>query len=165
MTSHFHYQLNNFFYDRSPTKFSRHLIFQTNDPFLDNLAVGRFVNLILEDIHGCLINHQCPAVVNASPFPTQPTQSYSDSIVFSKNLLATIESRLFRFDQCQCIDDYSQLRFQDIIEFLVKKNDGTGLTWFCDMGKTMFVLENYIKGIASHRCLYKKSCISITSIE
>jgi hypothetical protein len=124
-----------FVYNRSPTKFSRHLIFQTKDPFLDNLAVGKFVNLILEDIHGCLINHQCPAVLSASPFPTQQTQSYSDSIVFSKNLLSSLESRLFRFEQCECIDDYSQLRFKDIIEFIVKKGDASGLTWFCDMGK------------------------------
>lgn len=117
--------------NRSPTKFSRHLIFQTKDPFLDNLAVGKFVNSILEDIHGCLINHQCPAVLNATPIPTQ---SYTDSIVFSKNLLSTIESRLHRFKQCQCIDDYSQLHFKDIIEFFVKKHDETGLTWFCDTG-------------------------------
>ncbi|CAF0928535.1 unnamed protein product [Adineta ricciae] len=119
----------------SSTKFSRHLIFQTIDPFLDNLAVGRFVNLILEDIQGCLLNHQCSAVVNATPISSQQaSQFYSDSTVFARNLLATIESRLFRFEHCQCMDDYSQLHFKDIIEFIVKKNDGTGLTWFCDMG-------------------------------
>jgi hypothetical protein len=126
--------LNKIFSYRSSTKFSRHLIFQTEDPFLDNLSVGKFVNLILEDIHGCLINHQCSAVLNASPFPTQESQPYTDSVVFAKNLLATIESHLFRFEQCDCVDDYSQLRFKDIIEFIVKKNDGSGLTWFCDMG-------------------------------
>ncbi|CAF3799974.1 unnamed protein product [Rotaria sordida] len=117
----------------SSTKFSRHLIFQTKDPFLDNLAVGKFVNLILEDIHGCLINHQCSAVHNISSCQNQQTQSYSDSSVYAKNLLVTIESCLFRYEQCKCIDDYSQLRFKDIIEFIVKKNDDSGLTWFCDM--------------------------------
>ena len=123
-------------YLRSSTKFSRHLIFQTIDPFLDNLAVGRFVNLILEDIQGCLLNHQCSAVVNATPISSQQgSQTYSDSTVFARNLLASIESRLFRFKHCQCVDDYSQLHFKDIIEFIVKKSDGTGLTWFCDMGK------------------------------
>ncbi len=125
-------------FNRSSAKFSRHLIFQTKDPFLNNLAVGRFVNSILEDIHGCLINHQCPAVVNASPFPTQPTQSYSDSAVYAKNLLSTIESRLYRFENCECIDDYSQLYFKDIVKFFVKKNDETGATWFCDMGKNEY---------------------------
>ncbi|CAF4589524.1 unnamed protein product [Rotaria sp. Silwood1] len=117
----------------SSTKFSRHLIFQTKDPFLDNLAVGKFVNLILEDIHGCLINHQCSAVHSISSCQSQQTQSYSDSSVFAKNLLLTIEPYLCRFEQCKCIDDYSQLRFKDIIEFIVKKSDTTGLTWFCDM--------------------------------
>jgi hypothetical protein len=126
---------NWFLSHRSTSKFSRHLIFQTTDPFLDNLAVGRFVNLILEDIHGCLVNHQCPAVLNASPYPSQATQPYADSTVFARNLLATIESRLPRFEHCQCIDDYSQLHFRDIVEFVVKKSDGVGLTWFCDMGK------------------------------
>ncbi len=130
-----HINSQSFLYYRSPTKFSRHLIFQTKDPFLDNLAVGRFVNFILEDIHGCLINHQCPAVLNAPPFPTQQTQSYSDSVVFAKNLLSTIDSHLYRFEKCECIDDYSQLRFKDIVEFIVKKNDASDLTWFCDMGK------------------------------
>jgi hypothetical protein len=148
-------------YYRSSTKFSRHLIFQTKDPFLDNLAVGKFVNLVLEDIHGCLLNHQCSAVLNASPFLTQ---SNSDSVVFAKNLLATIESHLFRFEQCECIDEDSQLCFKDIIEFIVKKNDGSGLTWFCDMGINTFDFY-WVRRICLFRCLYKKSCISITSIK
>ena len=124
--------------NRSPTKFSRHLIFQTKDPFLDNLAVGKFVNLILEDIHGCIINHHCSSVLNTSSFPSEQIQSYSDSTVFAKNLLATIEPYLFHFGRCQCVDDYSQLRFKDIIEFIVKKSDGNGLTWFCDMGNYIY---------------------------
>ncbi len=118
-------------YDRSPTKFSRHLIFQTKDPFLDNIAVGKFVNLILEDIHGCLINHQCSAVMN---FSFEQSPSCSGSTVFAKNLLSSLESRLLQFEQCDCIDDYTQLKFKDIIEFIVQKNDGSGITWFCDMG-------------------------------
>jgi hypothetical protein len=138
-----HINSQSFLYYRSPTKFSRHLIFQTKDPFLDNLAVGQFVNLILEDIHGCLLNHQCSAVLNASPLLTQQTPSYSDSTVFAKTLLATIESRLFRFEHCQCVDDYTQLRFKDIIEFIVKKNDEGGLTWFCDMSTNILNLTNY----------------------
>lgn len=119
---------------RSPSKFSRHLIFQTADPFLDNLAVGRFVNLIFEDIHGCLVNHQCAAVHNASPCPSQMTQGYADSSVFAKFLLAAVEPRLSRFERCQCVDGDSQLRFRDIGDFIVKKNDGGGLAWFCDTG-------------------------------
>ena len=51
-------------YFSSTKKFSRHLIFQLKDPFFDNIAVGKFVNLILEDIHGCLINHQCSKIIN-----------------------------------------------------------------------------------------------------
>ncbi|CAM4775561.1 unnamed protein product [Rotaria magnacalcarata] len=118
----------------SPKKFSRHLIFQTKDPFLDNIAVGKFVNLILEDIHGCLINHQCPGVINSSLSRTQQAQSYADSTVFSKNLLNSLEPHLSRFEHCDCIDDYSQLKFKDMIEFMVNKSDGTGIIWFCDMG-------------------------------
>ncbi|CAF5217982.1 unnamed protein product, partial [Rotaria magnacalcarata] len=118
----------------SPKKFSRHLIFQTKDPFLDNIAVGKFVNLILEDIHGCLINHQCPGVINSSLSRTQQTQSYADSTVFSKNLLNSLEPHLSRFEHCDCIDDYSQLKFKDMLEFMVNKSDGTGIIWFCDMG-------------------------------
>ncbi|CAF0952812.1 unnamed protein product [Rotaria sp. Silwood1] len=115
----------------STKKFSRHLIFQTKDPFLDNIAVGKFVNLILEDIHGCLINHQCRALMNSS---TSQIQSNSDSLVFAKNLLSSLESHLSRFEQCDCIDDYTQLKFKDITEFIVNKSDGNGITWFCDMG-------------------------------
>ena len=123
------------FESRSSTKFSRHLIFQTKDPFLDNLAVGKFVNLLLEDIHGCLINHQCPAILNSPPCLLDQTLPSSDSSVFAKNLLATLESRLCRFDKCECIDDYTHLRFRDMIDFIVKKNNEGELTWFCDMGK------------------------------
>ncbi|CAF3681348.1 unnamed protein product [Adineta steineri] len=118
----------------SRKKFSRHLIFQTKDPFLDNIAVGKFVNLILEDIHGCLINHQCSAVINSQTQQSQHSQSYFDSTVFARNLLSTLESHILRFEHCDCIDDYSQLKFKDIIEFIVNKNDGSGVTWFCDMG-------------------------------
>ncbi|CAF4086043.1 unnamed protein product, partial [Rotaria sordida] len=109
----------------------RHLIFQTKDPFLDNIAVGKFVNLILEDIHGCLINHQCQTVINSL---TSQIQSNFDSLVFAKNLLSSLESHLLRFEQCNCIDDYTQLKFKDMIEFIVNKSDGSGITWFCDMG-------------------------------
>ncbi|CAF3811068.1 unnamed protein product [Rotaria sordida] len=115
----------------STKKFSRHLIFQTKDPFLDNIAVGKFVNLILEDIHGCLINHQCQTVINSL---TSQIQSNFDSLVFAKNLLSSLESHLLRFEQCNCIDDYTQLKFKDMIEFIVNKSDGSGITWFCDMG-------------------------------
>ena len=118
----------------SSKKFSRHLIFQTKDPFLDNIAVGKFVNLILEDIHGCLINHQCSAVTNAT---IDQSQISSNSTVFAKTLLSNLETRLIQFEQCDCIDDYTQLKYRDMIEFIVKKGDGTGLTWFCDMGKSM----------------------------
>lgn len=96
--------------------------------------MGKFVNLILEDIHGCLLNHQCSAVINATATQNQSTELCSDSSVFSKNLLISLEPYLSRFEQCDCIDDYSQLKFKDIIEFIVKKNDGVGITWFCDMG-------------------------------
>ncbi len=123
-----------FLYSRSTKKFSRHLIFQTKDPFLDNIAVGKFVNLILEDIHGCLINHQCSAVINSS---LDQSQTYSGSTVFAKNLLSSLESRLSQFEQCNCIDDYTQLKFRDMTEFIVNKNDGSGLIWFCDMGNSM----------------------------
>ncbi len=123
-----------FLYFRSTKKFSRHLIFQTKDPFLDNIAVGKFVNLILEDIHGCLINHQCSAVINSS---SDQSQTYSGSTVFSKNLLTSLESRLSQFEQCNCIDDYTQLKFKDMIEFIVNKNDESGIIWFCDMGNLM----------------------------
>jgi hypothetical protein len=102
---------------------------------LDNLAVGRFVNLILEDIHGCLLNHQCPSVLISPPCPMEQSPPNIDSSVFAKNLLATLESRLCRFDGCECIDDYTQLRFRDMIEFIVKKNKHGELTWFCDMGR------------------------------
>ena len=105
------------------------------DPFFDNLAVGRFINLILEDIHGCLINHQCPSM---SDLPSISSQSsslfYSDSIVFAKNLLITLEPYQERFERCNCHDDDSQLTYRDIWQFIVKKNDGHTLTWFCDPG-------------------------------
>ena len=129
------------FPSRSSTKFSRHVIFQTKDPFLDNLAVGKFVNLILEDLHGCLINHQCPAMLDGPSLSTQPLLSYTDSIVFARNLLVSLESRLARFANCQCSDDYSQLRFQDLVQFIVKKNHGNGLAWFCDMGMTKMLVQ------------------------
>ena len=119
--------------DRSAKKFSRHLIFQTKDPFLDNIAVGKFVNLILEDVHGCLINHQCPALSQDSNEATS-SNVYSDSTVFAKNLLSSLQSHLSRFERCQCIDDYSQLAYRDIVEFIINKNDDSGLSWFCDMG-------------------------------
>ena len=118
----------------SAKKFSRHLIFQTKDPFLDNLAVGKFVNLILEDIHGCLINHQCSAVNNSS---IDPNQISSNSTVFAKNLLTSLEPHLSQFEHCQCIDDYSQLKFRDMTEFIVRKGDGSDVMWFCDMGKSI----------------------------
>ena len=117
----------------SSTKFSRHLIFQTKDPFLDNLAVGKFVNLILEDIHGCLINHQCSVVNNTS---IDSNQISSHSSVFAKNLLTSLESHLSQFEHCHCIDDHSQLKFRDLVEFIVRKGDGSGMIWFCDMGKS-----------------------------
>lgn len=105
--------------------------------------MGRFVNLILEDIHGCLINHQCPAVLNSPPCPMEQSPPHTDSSVFAKNLLTTLESRLYRFDKCECIDDYTQLRFRDMIEFLVKKNNDGELTWFCDMGmERIEVMDN-----------------------
>ncbi len=110
------------------------MIFQTKDPFLDNIAVGKFVNLILEDIHGCLINHQCSAVSNSS---IDQNQIYSGSTVFAKTLLSNLESRLLQFEQCDCIDDYTQLKYRDMTEFIVKKNDDSGITWFCDMGNSM----------------------------
>lgn len=88
--------------------------------------------------------------------------SPTDSSVFAKNLLATLESRLYRFDKCECIDDYTQLRFRDMIEFLVKKNKDGELTWFCDMG--MKENDVTIHAIIS-RCLHQKSRISIASFE
>ncbi|CAF3887233.1 unnamed protein product [Rotaria magnacalcarata] len=118
----------------SSRKFSRHLIFQTKDPFLDNQAVGKFVNLILEDIHGCLINHQCAATQNVSPFQNKQTSSTLDSTVFAKNLLVSLQPYLSRFDHCTCVDDDSQLRFRDIIEFVLNKNGNNAITWFCDIG-------------------------------
>ncbi|CAM4870747.1 unnamed protein product [Rotaria socialis] len=118
----------------SSRKFSRHLIFQTKDPFLDNQAVGKFVNLILEDIHGCLINHQCAATENVSPFENQQTSLTLDSTVFAKNLLVSLQPYLSRFEHCTCVDDDSQLRFRDIIEFVLNKNGNNGITWFCDIG-------------------------------
>lgn len=139
------------FLSRSAKKFSRHLIFQTKDPFLDNIAVGKFVNLILEDIHGCLINHQCSAVTISSFDQTQPC---SNSTVFAKNLLTSLEPRLLQFEQCDCIDDYTQLKFKDIVEFIINKNDGSGITWFCDMGnfcrlekKVLFYLIDCLLGV------------------
>jgi hypothetical protein len=69
--------------------------------------------------------------MNSSADQSQP---YSGSTVFAKNLLSSLESRLSQFEQCHCIDDYTQLKFQDMIEFIVNKNDGSGITWFCDMG-------------------------------
>ncbi len=78
------------------------------------------------------MNHQCSCVMNSSIDQSQPS---SNSSVFAKNLLTSLESRLLQFEKCNCIDDYTQLKFQDIIEFIVNKNDGSGLTWFCDMGK------------------------------
>lgn len=117
---------------RSDKKFSRHLIFQTKDPFLDNLAVGKFVNLILEDIHGCLVNHHCSAVNSES-------QSYtSTSGVFARNLLASLENRLHLFENCDCVDDYTGLKFRDMTEFIVKKVEKDKpmmYVWFCDIGK------------------------------
>jgi len=133
----------------SSTKFSRHLIFQMTDPFLDNLAVGRFVNLILEDIHGCLINHQCSAMSNYPSIPNQSSQLfYTDSIIFAKNLLDSLESYRNRFDQCFCRDEDSQLRYRDLWQFIVQKRNGHTSTWFCDTG-----------------VYTKKSSISIISIE
>jgi hypothetical protein len=100
---------------------------------MDNIAVGKFVNLILEDIHGCLINHQCSSM-NESTID-MPTHS-TDSTVFARNLLTSLQPYLARYEHCQCIDDYSQLHYRDIREFIIQKSDGTGITWFCDMGMT-----------------------------
>ena len=128
---------------RSKKKFSRHLIFQTKDPFVDNIAVGKFVNLILEDIHGCLINHQCTATIQASiANGSSSTGTYSDSTVFSKNLLTSLQSYLGRFEHCQCIDDYSQIPIRDIRDFIINKGDSSGVTWFCDMGKRFQWVSN-----------------------
>jgi hypothetical protein len=66
-------------------------------------------------------------------FSFEQSPSCSGSTVFAKNLLSSLESRLLQFEQCNCIDDYTQLKFKDIIEFIVQKNDGSGITWFCDM--------------------------------
>ena len=93
--------------------------------------MGKFVNLILEDIHGCLANHYCSAMGT----PVDQTQLSSDSTVFAKNLLASLQSHLGRFEHCHCIDDYTQLKFRDMTEFIVNKNDGSGAIWFCDMGQ------------------------------
>lgn len=149
---------------RSSTKFSRHLIFQTNDPFLDNQAVGRFVNFLLEDIHGCLINHHCSAMSsNSSLDPLEQTPISTESNVFAKNLLSTLEQRLARFETCECIDDYSQMRFKDIAEFLVKKADSTGVTWFCDMSNenTVNQFELIFIRLFIKRRVYKESSISV----
>ena len=109
------------------------MIFQTKDPFLDNIAVGKFVNLILEDVHGCLINHQCSSM-SPTDLPSAPSFC-SDSTVFAKNLLTSLQPHLKKFDRCECIDDYSELKYRDIREFIIQKSDGSGVTWFCDMGK------------------------------
>lgn len=119
------------------------MIFQTKDPFLDNIAVGKFVNLILEDVHGCLINHQCPAVLNSPASQAEKSQSHSDSSVFARNLLTSLEPYLYRFEQCDCIDDYSQIKFKDIAEFIINKGDGSGIAWFCDMGKDASLTIQY----------------------
>lgn len=75
-------------------------------------------------------------MLDGSPLPEPPSLSYAEPMVFARNLLASLESRLARFENCQCFDDYSQLRFKDLVQFIVKKNSGNGLAWFCDMGKT-----------------------------
>lgn len=157
----------NFLFYRSPKKFSRHLIFQTKDPFLDNIAVGKFVNLALEDIHGCLMNHQCSAVINSSGVTSPPSQSVADSTVFAKNLLISLESRLSRFEQCECVDDYTQLRYKDMVEFIVNKNDGSGVTWFCDMGKSrlFFGLEKIHFDCLKNRSVHEKSGISTVTFQ
>ena len=80
--------------------------------------MGKFVNLILEDIHGCLINHQCSAVTHSS---IEQSPIYSGSTVLAKNLLSSLESRLSQFEQCHCIDEYTQLKFREMTEFIVKK--------------------------------------------
>lgn len=120
----------------SATKFSRHLIFQTKDPFLDNLAVGRFINLIIEDIQGCLINHHCSAIPKASSNSIEQSPLSTESAAFAKKLFSILEARLSLFRNCRCIDDYSELPMKDLAEFLVKKSDQSGSTWFCDTGKT-----------------------------
>lgn len=111
------------------------MIFQTKDPFLDNIAVGKFVNLILEDIHGCLINHHCTAMNDMSDDANEAASgTYSDSTVFAKNLLSSLQSHIRLFEKCYCIDDYSQIPYRDIRDFIINKNDLSGITWFCDMG-------------------------------
>lgn len=133
---------------------------------MDNIAVGKFVNLILEDVHGCLINHQCAAM---SPTDLSSAPAFcSDSSVFAKNLLLSLQPHLNKFDRCECVDDYSELKYRDIREFIIQKGDNSGVTWFCDMG------EQEIPSLEPHssqrvsipfRGLHEKSSLSITSFE
>ncbi len=79
--------------------------------------------------------------MNFSTYHTQQIQSHSDSTVFARNLLSSLESRFLCFEQCDCIDDYTQLKFKDMIEFIVKKGDDTGITWFCDMCESVNLID------------------------
>ena len=69
-----------------------------------------------------------------SPFPTQQSQHYADALGFARQLLVTLEPYLTRFNQCTCTDAYSQLRYSEMIELIVKHKDQGGLTWLCNMG-------------------------------
>lgn len=111
------------------------------DPFINNNDAGQFINSILEDIHGCLINHHCASLPNNSPYQSPIIQISSELSVFGKNLLVNMEPYLSRFDKCTCIDDQSELMFKDIVKFIVRKSDKKSITWFCDMSKNVFKLN------------------------
>ena len=128
---------------RSATTFRRHVIFQLTDPFLDSAAVRKFVNLIFEDLHGCLINHHCPAMpAHTSSFPTQQSQHYADALGFARQLLVSLEPYLTRFGQCTCTDEYSQLRYSEMIELIVTHKDQSGWTWLCNMGIQSLLVQS-----------------------